>query len=274
MAPANERNVASNRTERVQRPKRVSARNSARSPRRAARTARLGQQEQLEEAAEALHVLHAQPAHWKSRGHAGQCACQHGRRTRTTRESDGAAHAGDGSSCRTQPAAAAAACRAGAGNSGRHSIFRIRFALPCLALPCLALPCLSFPSFGTVSPFPVVQTLTVLVLPVGAALPRRTAVGAYAGCPVTAATAADRRPGATACPARWSLCALPGRSRSPTLPAAEARSSHPSVSPARPRGSASKRLQRTRSGLPWHLRRVRTMSLAIQTVPVWWLLST
>ena len=94
---------------------------AARSPRRAARTARLGQQEQLEEAAEALPVLHAQPAHWKSCGHAGQCACQHGRRTRLARATD-AARAGGGSSCRTQPEAVAAACRRRRGNSGRHSI--------------------------------------------------------------------------------------------------------------------------------------------------------
>ena len=95
---------------------------ATRSPRRAARTARLEQQEQLEKqpslcrsSMPSLHTEILWPC-WP--------VCVPARPAHAHDESDGAAHAGDGSSCRTQPAAAAAACRAGAGNSGRHSIFR------------------------------------------------------------------------------------------------------------------------------------------------------
>jgi len=108
---------------------------AARSPHRAARTARLGQQEQLEEAAEALPVLHAQPAHWKSCGHAGQCACQHGRRTRTTRatarRTPATAH--HAARSRQQPQRPAGPARATPGDTAFSA-----GNLPCLALPCLA----------------------------------------------------------------------------------------------------------------------------------------
>ena len=128
---------------------------AARSPRRTARTAppRACSNEQPEQAPELLHDLHVQPAHWNSCGHASQCACQHGRRTRPARATTRRAPAA-GSSCRTQPAAAAAACRSAEGNSGRHSIFRGRncLALPCLALPCLALSSLPPPYFESLLP--------------------------------------------------------------------------------------------------------------------------